>query len=172
MNRRSLVRWLVAVAIGVPVAIELLTFAGMLDRGLLGPDGDAGSTPTERPVGVGGELLPETPEAETLVAASVRTAETAWTLRLEARVENTGDADYEFRFADASTDGTAGIAGGGSTGRIPPGGTATAIGRWRIPPGSTPEAVEAIGIRFPAGGGDATTVRRTVPLAKVPVSRG
>lgn len=171
MNRRSLVRWLIAVAIGVPVLIEVLTFAGMLDRGPFGTDDDVPARPTERPVGVGDELLPETPEVETLVAASVRTAESTWTLRLEARIDNAADTDYEFRFADASADGTSGIAGGGSSGRVPPGGTATAIGRWEIPPGSTPETVEAIGIRFPAGGRDATTVRRTVPLAKVPVSR-
>ena len=173
MERRTLVRLLVGLGIGVPVLVEVATFLGLFERRLLDGDGEGGPTATPRPdrVGVGDELLPDTPPADVVTAARVRTGDGGWSFELEVAVENTGDVPYELRLGDVTTTAGRTVAGGGSTSRLAPGASGEAFGQWTLPEGATPDRVEAVGIAFPPSG-DPTTVRRSVPLAKVPVSGG
>ena len=172
MERRTLIRLLVGLGIGVPVAIEAATFLGLFERRLL-DGGDGGPTATPRPerVGVGDELLPETPPADTVTDARVSTGEGGWSFALEVTVTNGSDAPYELRLGDVTTSGGDTVAGGGSTPRVPPGGSDAVLAHWTLPEGATPERVDAVGISFPADA-DPVTVRRSVPLATVPVSGG
>lgn len=172
MERRTLIRLLVGLGIGVPVAIEAATFLGLFERRLLdGGDGGPTRTPAPDRVGLGDELLPETPPADTVTHAEVRTGEGGWSFALEVTVTNGTDAPYELRLGEVTTSSGRTVAGGGSTPRVPGGASDAVLGHWTLPEGDTPQRVEAVGISFPPDA-DPVTVRRSVPLSTVPVSGG
>lgn len=168
MKRRTLVRLLVGLGIGIPILIEAITFLGLVEHQLADGDGTAGR-PTEetRRVGVGDELLPATAPAEILEEAVVDATAEHWHLRLVVAVENTSDTPYEFRLENATTSAETVVTGGGSTGPIPAGETTSLTGTWDLPIGETPEAVDVAGVVDPDGRAETTAER--VRLAKVPV---
>lgn len=131
-SRRTLVRLLIAVAIGIPVVIEVGTLLGMLG-------GDGG----DEPVGIGDELLPATPQPETVADSSVTVSE-VWTFELVVEVTNAADQPYELVLGPVRTDRSDPVGGTRSTGEVSPGATTTLRADWEIPAASSPTAVGAV----------------------------
>lgn len=158
------------VGVGFPVLIELLTFGGPVTDRLLG---DGETTPTRTPtpaedrVDVGDELLPGTPQTETAREAYV--AAEGWTLTVIVDVENPGERTYDLRLRAATTRDGRTVDGGGESGPVPPGGSATVAGSWDLPEGSTPATVDVVAV---ARDGTATTTEETVRLRNVNVRGG
>ncbi len=173
MKRRNLVRLLIALGIGIPILVEGLTFLGLIESHLFGGRrrGDDGDTPTPgRRVGVGDELLPDTPQPETVREMLILAADEPWQFTISVAVENTGDVPYELRLGEVTLSDGSTVKGGGSTGRVPAGESGTAAAQWSIPAGSTPQTVVATGTSY----GDATpsVSSEVVRLSKVPVQGG
>ncbi|MFB6072122.1 MAG: hypothetical protein ABEJ88_04050 [Halobacterium sp.] len=170
VSRRWLIRLLVGLGIGVPVAVEAATFLGLVNSRLFGGGGDGEQTnsTTRRPVThVGDELLPATAPADTLTDAVVRVGEDAWTFEASVRVENTGDAPYRFSLGAVTTEGGRRVGGGAETDWIPPGETRTASATWTLPSGATPATMAVAGVTRTDGGERRTEA--VVRLGSVPV---
>ena len=178
MERRTLIRLLVGLGIGLPVAIELATFGGLFESRVLdgdggdGADGDRPRTPTadgtgtppEGAVGVGDELLPATEQADTVTGAEVRTEGGKRVFVMTVAVENDTEAGYELRLDALSTRSGTTVTGGGRSEQIEPGGSATVTGRWELPAGERPDSVIVVATLTAEDGGRETATRR-VPLA-------
>lgn len=168
MKRRTLVRILVGLGIGIPILVEAITFLGLVEHQLAGEDGTPGRPTQEvRQVGVGDELLPATAPAEILEEAVVDASADRWLFRLVVAVENTGADPYELRLENTTTSAGTVVTGGGSSGEIAPGDSTSVTGSWVLPQGETPNSVDVTGVVDPGGAAEATTER--VRLAKVPV---
>ncbi|MFD1587364.1 hypothetical protein ACFR9U_10235 [Halorientalis brevis] len=174
MERRTLVRVLVVVAIAIPILVEVLTFAGLMQFQLFGDGGDepTPATPQPRRVAVGEELLPETPQRETLTDASLGTGSGQWTVTLTVQVENNGTTPYELRLEELTLGDGRTVPDGNTTRRLQPGETATVTARWRIPSGTTPHSVTVSAVRFDNDSGTPRTLTKRVHLAKIPVEGG
>lgn len=169
MERRTLIRLLVGLGIGIPVAIEVATFTGLVGQQLREDDDGEGVGPTptgETAVGVGDDLLPETPQVERVERALVEAGET-WEFELAVTVENTGEVPYELRLGPVTTDDGSRVPGTRTTGPVPAGGTRTFEATWTVPSGTLPTEVNVVAIEDPTG--DQRVRSRTVSLAKVPV---
>lgn len=171
MDRRTLVRLLVVLGIGIPLVVEGATFTTMIDHGLTGTSSASTATPTTSGgVAVGDDLVAATPTSETVTDALVLVHPDEWTFTLTVRVENTGETPYELRLDAAETAGGKTISASTSTGKLAPGESKVITGRWHLPPGATPTKVDVVALTY---GTDTSTeaVRTTVDLAKVPVRR-
>lgn len=168
IDRRTLIRILVGLGIGIPVLIEALTLLGLVGD-LFGPGDGETPTPTETAtgVGVGDELLPETPATDTVESAFI--ALEGWTFTMVVGIENTTDRTYELRLRSVTTDGGATVRGGGESDPVPPGESGSVTGSWDLPEGSSPASVDVVSI---ARDGTVTKVDRTVTLGSVPVRGG
>jgi hypothetical protein len=176
--RRWLVRLLVGLGVGIPVAIEGRTAVALLDRYLLGggegnADDETGTTTsttttTLRQVTAGEELLPGTDRTETLRTASVEVEGDTRRLVVTVEVRNTGERAYELRLgAVTAADGTS-VAGDVTTGRLEPGESGFVSGVWALPAGSTPAQLSVVSVTY---GDDVSRVERAVGLGRVPVQR-
>ncbi|PSQ15411.1 hypothetical protein BRD00_14025 [Halobacteriales archaeon QS_8_69_26] len=155
---RWLIRLMIALAIGIPVAIEGRTLIGLVERGLFGGGGDGsdpGTTTRGGGVGVGDDLLSSTPQSETVKDAFVSTAGGTRTFTLAVTVENAGERPYELRIGDLRTVDGPTVAGERSTGRIPAGESQSVVIRWDLPDGTDPDEVRVEGTTYeddsPAG---------------------
>ena len=90
-----------------------------------------------------------------------------WLFRLVVGIDNAGETGYELRLENVTTNDGSVVTGGGSSGVVAPGETATLTGSWILPKGETPTSVDVTGIVDPEGRAAVTTER--VTLAKVPV---
>ncbi|MFB6107251.1 MAG: hypothetical protein ABEJ82_00215 [Haloplanus sp.] len=168
VSRRTLIRLLVGLGVGIPILVEGLTFLGLVGQKVGGDDeGGTTATPTETGVAVGEDLLPSTDRHETLVSAVLRQTSGRWKLSLTVEVENTGDAGYEVELGAVHTHEGRRVDGGTTTGRLAPGETKTVTGEWDIPAGSTPAAVDVTSLVY--GDGDVERRNERVRLAKIPV---
>lgn len=178
-RRRTIIRLLVGFGIGIPVLVELATFVGLVEQSLLdGGDGEGGSGESEATdggtdsepatnsggVGVGDELVPETPQRETLSVASFRAGDDTWVLTLAAEVENTGSVPYTVQFASLVTQGGERVEGQNRSVTVDPGETAQATGTWQLTPGTRPGTVV---VRTTTGDGSPTD--HEVDLGRVPL---
>lgn len=171
MERRTLIRLLIGVAIGIPVLVEAVTFFGLVETRLFGDGGDgATGTATADRVGVGDELLPATPPTETVTEAVIRGQDAPWLFVLTVDVENPTDAPYELQLGTVTLGSGGSVTGGASTGRVPAGGTGEVTGAWELPAGSTPATLSVRGIAYREDGANETAAE--VALAKVPVRGG
>lgn len=172
MERRTLVRLLIGLAIGIPVLVEAVTFFGLIEHRLF--DGGGRDTPigtaTPDRVGVGEELLPATPPSETVTDAVIRGQDTPWLFVLTVEVENPLDVPYELRLGTLTLADGGTVAGGASSGQVPADGSGEVTGAWELPEGSTPATLAVTGIAHRDDGPDETAAE--VPLAKVPVRGG
>ncbi|MDZ7700799.1 MAG: hypothetical protein U5J98_01335 [Halobacteriales archaeon] len=168
MERRTLIRLLIGLAIGIPVAVEAVTFFGLVERQLVGGDGGtpAGTATPDR-VGVGDELIPATAPNETVTGAEIRAADTPWLFVLSVEVENTLEVPYEVELATLWLGSGDSVAGGSTTGRIPAGETGQVTGAWEIPESASPSKVTVRTTTYRAEETGHGSV--TVDLAKVPV---
>jgi hypothetical protein len=169
LDRRTLIRLLVGLGIGVPILIEAATLLGLLGDVFGGDDGDETPTPTDAPDGVtvGDELLPDTPATDTVRAAYV--AADGWAFTLVVGVDNTTDRTYELRLRTVTTEDGRTVEGDASTGPVAPGESGSVTGRWNLPDGASPDTVDVVSV---ARDGTVTTVERTVQLGSVPVQGG
>jgi hypothetical protein len=173
MERETLVRVLVALAILVPLVIEGFTLLGLIGLNI-GGNGDSPSqdaTPTPDLVGVGGELLPETAATETLQTASIASTGDDWRLTLSVSVQNTDNGTYSVRLASVQTDdgNTIQTATDETEIELAPGESGTVTGQWSLPEGTRPSTVTVVTVRTPANGTAGDPVRRQVKLATIPV---
>ena len=166
----SMVRVLLVLAIGIPIAIEVATFGGFVGH-YLGGGGDAATTPTPEAVGAtaGDEILSGTAPTERIVAASVTPGEDSWQFVLTVEVTAVGSA-YELGVGDATTlTGDTVDGSGATTGVIPAGETGTVTGTWSLPTGQRPDTVTVTAVTTPANG-TASATEHTVDIGEVPVS--
>lgn len=166
MERRTLIRLLIAVGIGIPVLIEAATFAGLFGSRV----GNGGAEPTpETPteatpptdvVGVGDELLPATPQADTVTGAEVQPVDGDREFVLTVEVTNDAETGYELRLDALTTDDGTTVPGGGRSGQIAPGASEVVTGRWTLPPGEDPAAVIVVATLTEPDGSRETVTRR------------
>jgi len=168
MERKTLIRLLVAVAIGVPLIVEAGTFVGLVDQHLGGDDDPTTTTTTldGRAVGVGDDLLPDTAQVERVTGAAVY-ADGDWRFELSVAVNNTGDRPYTLRLGSLTTESGDRVEGAFSTGRLAPGESTTLTATWSIPSGSSPATVDAKAFTYGENETEATTA--TVRFGSVPV---
>jgi len=162
MERRTLIRLLVIIGIGIPLLVEGITFLGLLEAQLLG-----GGTPTPSPegVGVGEEVLPETAPADTLSTASLSEEGGERLLTLTVKVDNTGNGTYELRLRGVTTDGGETIGGNASTGDVRPGESTFVTEQWVIPADTRPASVTVVAITVEDG--QNRRVEKSVALARI-----
>lgn len=167
MERRNLIRLLVGLGIGVPVAIEAATFLGLFsssvgdgEDGTPAPTPGTAETPPPDAVGVGDELLPATAQADTVTAAEVRREAGNRVFLMTVEVENDTDTGYELRLDALTTDAGTNVTGGGRTDELAPGGGGTVTGRWDLPAGERPETVIVVATVVQEDGRRETVTRR------------
>lgn len=146
VTRRWLIRALVALGLGIPVAIEGATLVGLVESWLFGDgengDAAASTTTASEPVtAVGDDLLPTTDRAETLAEATVYARDDGWRFDLTVDVENRGDRPYELRLGTVTTQDGARVEGGASTGRLAAGESASLSASYDLPDGETPSTM-------------------------------
>ncbi|WP_380681371.1 hypothetical protein [Salinigranum sp. GCM10025319] len=182
-RRRTIIRLLVGLGVGIPILVELATFVGLVEQSLFGDDGDGSGggadgsggggdggqpggdrTPSDVGVGVDDELLPGTPQRETLSVASFRAGDDSWVLTLVASVENTGPEPYTIVFGPVTTENDRRVEGSSRPVTVASGETAQVTGTWQLPPGSRPGSVE---LRTAVD--DAEPTAHEVELARIPV---
>ncbi|MFA1611183.1 hypothetical protein [Halobellus rubicundus] len=173
VSRRWLIRILVGLGIGIPIAIEATTFLGLIRERLFGGDGsesEATATTTTSPpqgVGIGDELLPETAPTEIVTDAVVHISDDgSWTFELVVDVENAGEAPYELRLSTVTTDDGTTVEERASSGQIPPGETRELTNTWELPTGESPASLAVTAVTYRESG--ATVTDRTVRLENVP----
>ena len=177
MERRTLIRLLVGLGIGLPIAIELATFGGLFQSRVVNSgDGENGGdgpgtptaggaeTPPDDAVGVGDELLPATEQADTVTGAEVRNEDGGRVFVMTVAVENDTGQGYELRLDALSTRSGTTVTGGGRSEQIEPGGSATVTGRWELPAGERPGSIIVVATTTAEDGGRETVTRR-VPIA-------
>jgi hypothetical protein len=152
-SRRRLFRILLALAIGIPVAIEASTFFGMLS----GERGDGAAD-------IGDELLPDTPQTETLLDSSVYEGPPRQ-YELVVGVENQTETDFELTVGPLFTDAGDRVSGT-VTREVPAGESRELRARWELDGETMPEAVRVRG----TADGEETTER--VALARPAVYSG
>ncbi|WP_267641031.1 hypothetical protein [Haloarchaeobius amylolyticus] len=162
MERRTLIRLLVVIGIGIPLIIEGATFFGLVSNQLLGGEEPADE---REPVGIGDEVVPTTEQTERLTDAHFETVDGERRLVVEVTVRNTGNDPYELR-VDAVTlsDGTT-LSANASTGRLSRNETATVSASWAVGPDATVDSLNVTTVVQ----ADSVTVRNqhSVPLAPV-----
>jgi hypothetical protein len=172
VRRRWLIRLLVALGLGLPIAIEARTFYELFTSYLFGdgPNGTATATSTPTAtggVGVGEELLPSTQPVETVEVSEITVIETGWQYAPSVDVQNTGDVPYALRLGGVETESGARISGSASTGRIEPGETATVSETWELERNDRPQTVSVIALTYDTD--ETRTTNRDVRLARVTV---
>lgn len=182
MKRRSLIRILIGLAIGIPIAIEGFTFFELFHQRLSGNGESSSATRTRTETGTneptttadgvtqGDELLPETPQTETVSAAIIEARSDSWPFTMTVVVDNDTDSAYELRLSAVTTSDGRTVGGNATTGRIEPGGSQTVTGEWELSPGSTPVGVVVVAITYPQGTGTPRQQSKLVNLGKIPVS--
>lgn len=175
VTRRWLIRVLVGLGFGIPIAIEGATLVGLVESWLFGDgegdDDDAASTATttsEPTTAVGDDLLPTTDRAETLAEATVYARDEGWRFDLAVDVENSGDRPYELRLGTVTTQDGSRVEGGASTGRLAAGESATLSASYDLPDGETPATMTVVGVESVEGGGE-RLFRRDVRFGNIPV---
>ena len=131
-SRRRMLRLLVGLGLGIPIAVELSTFLGLIS-------GDRGN----ETVDIGDELLPDSPQTETVLDSGVYEGGKRQ-YELVVEVENTASSPYEFVVGPLFTASGDKVAGTTALRDIPPGETQELTARWEIGD-ATPDAVRARG---------------------------
>jgi hypothetical protein len=168
-DRRTLLRVVIALAVGIPILVEVLTFAGLLEAqfgGGGGDDGDGATPTTQSGVGVGDVLPIEGDAVARLTAATLQQSESERTLALTVTVENRGAVPTELRLETVTATGGQSASGGASSGEIAPGETGSVSETWTLPRTARPTSLVVVTTTY------GTETRRravTVELGKIPV---
>lgn len=161
MERRNFIRGLIAVAIGVPIAIEGVTFGSLFFEGLFGTEEET-SQSAEDGVGVGDELLPATGPAERITQLTLEEGSgDEWMFTIQVEVENTADVPYRLKLGPITLARDSEVGETVSSGDIPPGETKTLQGTWSVPADSTVRGIWA------GGRTESDSVVELVPLSGI-----
>lgn len=129
-DRRRLLKWLIGLAIAIPLAIEGATFLGLLGGQLGGAGGLA----------VGDDLLPSTERAETVRTLAVEDGQ----FELAVEVENIGDSPYGLTVSAVQLSSDESLSTPASVGPVDVGASATLANTWDLPAGAEPTALEVV----------------------------
>jgi len=156
----SMVRVLILLAIGIPIAIEVATFGGLIGHYLGGGGGGPAAAPTPTLEGgatVGDEILTETAAAERIDVATLSEADNATRFVLTVTVTNS-PGDYELRFGAVTTRAGRTVEGAGATtGTLAAGERGLVTGAWQLPDGDRPDTLVVTVVSAP--GNDTPTPR-------------
>jgi len=157
----SMVRVLLVLAIGLPIAIEVVTFGGFIGHYVGGGDGGVAATPTSTPgvddATVGDEILPETAATERLEGATVSDGDNTTQFVLTVTVADP-PGDYELRFGAVTTRAGRTVGGSGATtGSLDAGEDGLVTGTWQLPRGDRPATLSVTVTSAP--GNDTPTPR-------------
>jgi len=148
-DRRKYLKWLIALAVGIPVALEAGTFFGLL----------GGQVSDEQGLGVGDDLLTGTDRSETVEELAFANGQ----FDLAVSVENTGDVPYGVTVSAVQLSTDESVDDPAAVGPVGPGETETLTGSWSIPDGATPTALEVVAREYVDGREEVVTAS-TVPL--------
>lgn len=172
MERRQLIKYVIVVAILVPLVIEGMTLIGLVGQYV--GNGDA-ATPTSTADGTavegireGDDLLAETARAETVSTMTLQSGSDAWTFTLSVQVRNDADTAYELRLGAVTTGAGKTVEGSATTGRIEANATGVVSAQWTVPSGERPERLAVTAVEF-EDGSETVVVDRDVRLGPVPV---
>lgn len=170
LSRRWVIRILVGLGLGIPIAIEARTLVGIVTSWLFG-DGEEPTTTTQQTTAepttsIGEELLPETEPADTLEDAWVQLRDDSWRFEMVVSVENTSDAPYTLELGAVTTDAGTLVGGTASADRVEPGASETVTSAWSLPSGEDPDLVAVTGITHTETGDE--RVEREVRLGNIP----
>ncbi|MDY6776223.1 MAG: hypothetical protein SV253_09175 [Halobacteria archaeon] len=161
MKRRNLIRLMIGLGIGIPILTEILTFSGLIGKHFFDIPWLEEEGEEQRLVGIGDEVLTETPQTETLESGVIERGEDTWSLTITVAVDNPTQDDYELTLGNVVADGQE--SQGGDSVTVPPGESREVTSTWEIPRGSTPTQMDV------TARADGETVERTVQLGKIPV---
>jgi len=167
VRRRWLIRLIVGLGFGIPIAIEGATLWGIVRSLLFGEDGDDDSD-VHGPVSVGEELLPETVPDETLRRAIVYDGAGDREFEIAIEVDNVSAHPVRLRVDGVRTTAGTAVEDGVSTDWIQPGDSATLTGTWPLPAGETPASIDLVAVTRRDTGTRA--VERRVLLGDVPAT--
>lgn len=175
IDHKRLVRFLIVIGIGIPLLIEGLTFAGLVSDHLLvgggtdGPEtGTATSTPEVERVGIGDELLADTPQNETVTDAKITATERGWVFTITVDVNNTGERGYDLTLESVTTMDGKRVSEPASV-TVAPGERQTLTASWTLPEAKRPDSIAVIAVRQGDGNQSDSTTARQVPVERFPV---
>lgn len=149
-GRRRYLKWLIALAIGIPVALEASTFFGLL----------GGQVGEEQGLAVGDDLLADTDRPETVEELAFADGR----FDLAVRVENTGDVPYGVAVSAVQLSNDERLDEPAAVGPVGPGEAETLTGSWSLPEGATPSALEVVAREY-VDGQSQVLVASTVDLS-------
>jgi hypothetical protein len=136
-GRRSYLKWLIALAVGIPVALEASTFFGLL----------GGQVGEEQGLAVGDDLLAETDRPETVDELAFADGR----FELAVRIENTGNVPYGVTVSSIQLSDDESVDDPVAVGPVGPGEAETLAGSWTLPGGTTPTALEVVAREYTDG---------------------
>lgn len=136
-GRRKYLKYLIALAIGIPVALEASTFFGLL----------GGQVGKEQGLGVGDDLLADTDRPETVEELAFADGR----FDLAVRVENTGDVPYGVTVSAVQLSNDERLDEPAAVGPVGPGEAETLTGSWSVPGDATPTALEVVAREYVDG---------------------
>lgn len=142
-TRRDYLKWIVAVAVGIPVLVEVGTFVGMVGAKL--------DDQHPKALSVGDELLPSTQPTETIRTLAVQETDAGRALRIEVDVTNTSQTTYGVAITGIKLDSDETLSEAVETGSLEPGASATLHGEWSLPPDATPVGLDAVAREYTDG---------------------
>jgi len=158
------IKILVAVGIGIPILIEVVTFGSLLTHSMGPQTSGTPTAATDTPMSgavEGDTILPETTPDERITDARVVTRNDGWEFRLTVAVNNTGADGYVLSIDQVTTRAGAVVTGRVSTGRLAAGENQTVTGTWLLPKGQRPDSIQVT-----VGENETRTVR----LGDIPVT--
>jgi len=166
----SMVRVLIVLAIAIPIAIEVVTFGGLIGHYLGGGGPGPAATPTSTAEAggptVGDEILTTTAATERLDAATLTETDNGTRFVLTVTVTDP-PGDYELRLGAVTTRAGRTVEGSGATtGRLDAGEDGLVTGTWELPDGDRPDTLTVTVVSAP-GNDTPTPHEYTVELGEL-----
>jgi hypothetical protein len=136
-GRRKYLKWVIALAVGIPVALEASTFFGLL----------GGQVNDEQGLAVGDDLLTSTDRPESVEELAFANGQ----FDLAVSVENTGDVPYGVTVSAVQLSNDESLDEPAVVSPVGPGETGTLSGSWAISEGETPTALEVVAHEYVDG---------------------
>ncbi|WP_324663364.1 hypothetical protein [Haloarcula sediminis] len=157
----SMVRVLIVLAIAIPIAIEVVTFGGLIAHYVGGGGQGAAATPTPAAevdgATVGDEILSGTAATERVDGATLTDDDNATQFVLTVAVTDPIDG-YELRLGAVTTrEGRTVEGSGATTGTLDTGEDGLVTGAWELPAGDRPDTLTVTVVAAP--GNDTPTPR-------------
>ncbi|WP_135662189.1 hypothetical protein [Halorhabdus rudnickae] len=160
MNRTTLAKVLLVVAIAIPVIIEGITFFGLFGQHF-GSANDA-ATPTPDALGVGEDLLSGVEGSEaaaTIESGSIQASDDGWLFTVSINVANHGNSPTRVTFGPVTTGEGTVLEQTVTSDRLSKNGTDSVVAQWTLPSGETPRSIE-VALR----GEDRAAIEQTVRI--------